>query len=151
MNLRVYERYVGPLSEDDKDRYCIEASAIETPFGIPAGSLPRSFDELERYMDAMLAGGEIAVTDDARELARDILCPPAPRLAAPALGLVRLQTVGLLPPAIRAAYGFSWGPRRQRLTAVSARLVRAALRLTPPIVRHWPAARRAARRAVLPA
>ena len=33
---------------------------------------------------------------------------------------------------------------------VSGRLVRVALRLTPPFVRHWPAARRAARAALLP-
>jgi uncharacterized protein (DUF2236 family) len=151
MNLRIYERYVGPLSVEDKDRYCAEASAIETPFGIPAGRLPRTFDELERYMDAMLASGEITVTDDARLLAGEILQPQAPRLAAPALGLVRLQTVGLLPARIRADYGFPWSPRRERLLGLSTRLVRATLRLTPPVVRHWPAARRAARRAVLPA
>jgi uncharacterized protein (DUF2236 family) len=146
MNLRVYERYVGPLSEDEKDRYCAEASAIETPFAIPAGRLPRSFDELNRYMDAMLASGEIAVSEDARLLAREILYPPAPRLAAPALVLVRLHTVGLLPASIRAAYGLSWSARRQAAMTASTRLVRAALRFTPSVVRHWPAARRAARR-----
>ena len=146
MNLRVYERYVGPLSVEEKDRYCAEASAIETPFGIPAGRLPRRFAELNRYMSAMLASGEIAITDDARLLAREILYPPAPRLAAPALGLVRLHTVGLLPASIRAAYGLSWSPSREAWMTASTRLVRAALRLTPPVVRHWPAARRAARR-----
>ena len=150
MNLRVYERYIGPLSEDDKDRYCIEASAIETPFRIPAGRLPRSFDELTRYMDAMLGSGEIVVTEDARLLAREILYPPAPRLAAPGLALVRLHTAGLLPARLRAAYGISWSRRREALMTVSARLVRVTLRRTPSIVRHWPAARRAARRAVLP-
>jgi len=151
MNLRVYERYVGQLSAEEKDRYCAEASSIETPFGIPAGRLPRTFDELERYMEAMLASGEITVTADARLLAREILYPPAPRLAAPALWLVRLQMVGLLPATIRAGYGYSLSPRREAWVGLSARLVRATLRLTPPVVRHWPAARRAARRAVLPA
>lgn len=150
-NLRVYERYVGPLSVEEKDRYCVEASAIETPFGIPEGRLPRSFDELNRYLEAMLASGDITVTDDARLLARDILYPPVPRLATPAMWLVRLQTVGLLPARIRAGYGFSWSPRREAWVDLSARLVRGTLRLTPSIVRHWPAARRAARRAILPA
>jgi uncharacterized protein (DUF2236 family) len=148
MNLRVYERYVGPLSEEDKDRYCAEATAIEAPLGIPAGRLPRSFAELGRYMDAMLAGGAIAVTDNARMLARDVLHPPAPRLAAPALSLVRLQTVGLLPPGIREDYGFPWSARRERLLGVSTGLARTVLRVTPPIIRHWPAARRARRRAL---
>ena len=146
MNLRVYERYVGPLSLEEKDRYCAEASAIETPFGIPAGRLPRTVADLGRYMDTMLSSGAISVSDTARMLARDVIHPPAPRLAAPALALVRLQTIGLLPPGIREDYGLAWSVRRERLLGVSTRLVRTALRVTPPIVRHWPAARRAARR-----
>jgi uncharacterized protein (DUF2236 family) len=120
MNLRVYERYVNPLTVEEKDRYCEEATAIEAPLGIPRGQLPRSVGELARYMDAMLASGAIAVTDDARLLARDVLHPPAPRVAAPALSLVRLQTVGLLPresgrrmgcPGARAGSGCSEIPR----------------------------------------
>jgi uncharacterized protein (DUF2236 family) len=147
MNLRVYERYVGPLSVEDKDRYCAEASAIEAPLGIPAGRLPRSFGELGRYMDAMLSSGAITVTDDARMLARDVLHPPAPRLAAPALSLVRLQTVGLLPAAVREDYGLPWSARRERLLGLSTGVARRVLRVTPPVIRHWPAARRAHRRA----
>jgi uncharacterized protein (DUF2236 family) len=147
MNLRVYERYVAPLSAEDKDRYCEEATAIEVPLGIPVGRLPRSFGELGRYMDAMLSSGEIAVTDTARMLARDVLYPPTPRLAAPAFLLVRLQTVGLLPPSIREDYGLPWSARREKLLGVSTRFTRAVLGVTPSIVRHWPAARRAARRA----
>src|SRR4030095_462687 len=144
MNLRVYERYVGPLSLEEKDCYCSEASAIETPFGIPARRLPRSFADLRRYMDAMLASGEITITHDARLLAWDILYPPVPRLAAPALSLMRLQIVGLRPARIRASYGLEWAPGKEALVGLSARLLRVALRLPPPIVRHWPAARRAA-------
>ena len=145
MNLRVYERYVAPLSEEEKDRYCAEASVIEVPLGIPAGRLPRSFGELGRHMDAMLSSATITVTDNARMLARDVLYPPAPRLAAPVLSLVRLQTVGLLPPRIREEYGLPWSTRRERLLGVSTGLARTVLRVTPPIVRHWPAARRAQR------
>jgi uncharacterized protein (DUF2236 family) len=99
-------------------------------------------------MDAMLSSGAISVTDNARVLARDVLYPPAPRLAAPVLSLVRLQTIGLLPPGIRKDYGLPWSARRQRLLGVSTGLVRTVLRVTPPIIRHWPAARRAHRRGV---
>jgi len=148
MNVRVYERYVGPLSVEEKDRYCEEATAIEVPLGIPAGRLPRSFAELGRYMETMLSSGTIAVSDNARQLAREVIYPPAPRLAAPALSLVRLQTVGLLPAGIREEYGLPWSARRERLLGASTGVVRTLLRMTPPIVRHWPAARRARRRAV---
>jgi uncharacterized protein (DUF2236 family) len=144
MNLRVYERFVGPLRPEEKDRYCAEASAVERPLGIPEGRLPRSAGELERYVDAMLAGGEISVTDAARTLARAIVYPEAPRLAAPAVALMRLTTIGLLPPAIRTAYDFPWSPRHEVGFRRWAGLVRTLLLLTPSRLRHWPAARGAA-------
>jgi uncharacterized protein (DUF2236 family) len=150
MNLRVYELYVDTLAGEEKDRYCAEASSIEAYLGIPQGRLPRSFSELREYMDAMFASGQIVVTDAARTLARAIVYPPAPRMAEPALSFMRLATVGLLPSAIREGYGFSWGPRNDRMLSLSAGLVRNLLPLTPSIVRHWPAARGALRAATRP-
>ena len=144
MNLRVYERFVGALRPEDKDRYCVEASAVERPLGIPEGRLPRSAGELERYMEAMLASGEISVTEAARTLARAIVEPEAPRLAAPAVALLRLTTVGFLPPAVRAGYGFAWDERHEIRLRRWAGLVRTLLPLTPSVLRHWPAARAAA-------
>jgi uncharacterized protein (DUF2236 family) len=141
MNLRVYARFVGALSPEERDRYCVEASTIEEHFGIPVGLLPRSASQLQQYMDTMLGRGEIKVTDAARALARAIVYPPAPGLAAPALWLVRRITVGLLPPTIRADYGFPWGPRDEALFGLSTALVRTLLPLTPSMLRYWPAAR----------
>ncbi len=73
--LRTYELYVGPLTLEEKDRYCVEASGIESLLGIPEGYLPGSVRELQRYMDQILASGEITVTETARSLGRDILSP----------------------------------------------------------------------------
>jgi uncharacterized protein (DUF2236 family) len=147
MNVRVYELYVGPLSMEEKDSYCAEATAMEAHLRMPEGRLPRTAGELRRYVDAMLAGGEIAVTDAARSLASAVVYPPAPRIAAPAIAWMRLVTVGLLPPAIRAGYGFSWSSRHEAMFRLSASVVRNLLRLMPSIVRHWPAARSAGRAA----
>jgi uncharacterized protein (DUF2236 family) len=147
MNLRVYELFVAPVCAEDKDRYCAEASAIEGHLGIPVGRLPRTFGELQRYVEGTLASGEILVTDVARTLARMIVYPDAPRFAAPALGLMRAITLGLLPPPIRDGYGFAWSPRHEALVRRSAGLVRRLLPVTPPCLRYWPAARAASRAA----
>ena len=146
MNVRVYELYVRPLSLEEKDRYCAEATAIEPHLGIPRGTLPRNFDELGRYMGAMLSSGEITVTDTARSLARSVLYPERLRVAQPVLPVVRLATAGLLPPVLRDSYGLSWSPQKQAMFSLSAGIIRNLLRLTPRVVRHWPAARRADRR-----
>ena len=139
MNLRVYEAFVAPLSAAEKDRYCVEASGIEPALGIPDGRLPRSVSELEQYLDAKLTSGEITVSNVARTLAGTVVPPRTD----PARWVMRLTTIGMLPPAIRAGYGFAWGPRHEVMLRLSARLVRRLLPLTPPVVRYWPAARAA--------
>jgi uncharacterized protein (DUF2236 family) len=94
----------------------------------------------------MLAGGSIEVTDTARRLSREIIRPPAPALVRPALWLAALPAVGLLPPAIRAAYGFPWNGRRARALRLLAAVARRGLPLAPPALRYWAVARRAERR-----
>ena len=146
--LRAYQLYVRPLSPAERDRYCAESAGIEGLLRIPAGALPRTASALEAYMASRLASGEIAVTDTARRLARDVLYPPMSAPAWPALALLRLATIGLLPPPLRQAYGFAWNPRRAIALRASAALVRTVLPVVPSAVRHWPAARAAARRGV---
>lgn len=145
-HLIAYELYVGPLSATEKDRYCAEATGMEELLGMPRGYLPKTVAELGRYLADMVASGEIAVTDAARQLAWAMLAPPSPPGARKLTMPIRLATAGLLPPAIRDSYGFRWGPRHERALLVSATLLRAFLPCMPPPVRHWPAARAALRR-----
>jgi uncharacterized protein (DUF2236 family) len=141
--LLAYELFVGPLTAAERDRYCEESSGIEPLFAIPPGGLPRTAAQLEAYLDARLASGEIEVTDTARLLASEILDPPAPLAARPILALGRLPAVGLLPPAVRAGYGLSWDRRRDRTLRAIALVSRRALPLLPSVARHWPLARTA--------
>jgi uncharacterized protein (DUF2236 family) len=139
-----YELFVSPLTGEEKDRCCAEAADAGGLFGIPHELLPSRFDELERYVQQMLASGELAVTPRARTLARALLAPPLGPAAAPLFQLARLTTIGLLPPAIRDGYGFQWDARQEWLLRRTAALVRRARPYVPPLVREWPAARRAA-------
>jgi uncharacterized protein (DUF2236 family) len=145
--LLTYRLFVRPLSRAEADRYCTEASGIESLLEIPAGRLPRTEGDLREYLDDMLASGAIEVTDAARLLAREVLAPPAPSVLKPLLRLAALPAVGLLPPAIRVAYGLPWDGRRERALRVMAAASRSGLPLVPPVLRYWPSARRAARRA----
>ncbi len=88
--LRVYELYVGPLTPEEKDRYCAEASAVAPLLGIPEGYLPTSVAELREYMEGMLASGEIAVGETARTLAEELLHPHWLPVIRPLLWLTQL-------------------------------------------------------------
>lgn len=144
---RAYRLYVGALTDAEWDRYCAEASRVEPLLGLPAGYLPASLPALRAYVRQMLQSGEVAVSDESRLLAHDILRPRLPLPLRPLLPFFQWPMVGLLPPEVRAAYGFPWDRRRERLLHDSARLVRPLLALTPGLLRHWPAARRAMARA----
>lgn len=144
--LLTYRRFVGPVTALEADRYCAEASGIEPALGIPAGRLPRTESDLRTYLEDMLGSGAIEVTDTARRLAREVIDPPAPAPLRPALRLAALPAIGLLPPAIRAAYDLPWDGRRERVLRVMTAATRAGLPLVPAVLRCWAVARRAERR-----
>ena len=140
--LRTYALFVGPLTSDEKDRYCAEAAQLGPRLGIPAGTLPDTTARLARYLRQMEQEERLAVGEQARSLATALLAPPGGRWVAPARWLGRLTTAGLLPAPIRERYEFAWGARdARRLRSVAATL-RAARRVIPPVLREWPVARR---------
>lgn len=136
-----YERLVGPLTLQERDRYCTEAAIMEPLLGMPAGWLPRDTAQLDAYMRGMLADGTIVVTDASRALVRALLYPPRWHVAWPVSRPLQLITIGSLPPPIREAYGFEWRARDARALARWTMALRTLLRLLPSIARHWPMAR----------
>lgn len=137
----VYEHLVGPLTRAEKDRYCAEGATMEPLLGIPAGLLPRSINDLESYTSGMLAGGAIAVSDNARRVARAVLSPPWSGVLWPAFRPMRLLTIGLLPAPVREAYGFRWGAREERALRRWVFALRIIRQVLPTPFREWPAAR----------
>jgi uncharacterized protein (DUF2236 family) len=144
--LLTYERFIGPLAPAERDRYCHESCHTAPLLGIPPDALPHTAAELSAYIERMLASGEIAVTETARRLADEIVSRALPWPARPFLTMARLPTIGLLPESIREAYGFKWTRAQERTLAVLADAVRRGIVVAPPLLRWWPAARRARRR-----
>ena len=141
--LRTHALFVGPLAPDDEDRYCAEAAQVGPLLGVAASELPDTKDRLDDYLDRMRREDRLAVGAGARRLAEALLAPPGRRWVAPALWLGRLTTVGMLPASIRDAYGFPWREKDARRLRSAATVLRAARRVTPPVLREWPAARKA--------
>lgn len=139
---RAYEHLVGPLTPEQRDRYCAEAAVMEPLLDIPAGELPRTTTELDAYVRDMFTSGRIAVTARSRALARAVLFPPGWRLLWPVFRPAQLITIGLLPSAVRQAYGFTWTRKDARALARWTRALRVFGRLMPAVVRQWPSARR---------
>jgi uncharacterized protein (DUF2236 family) len=109
----VYERYVGPLTDDEREGYWKDMRVVGRLFGLRAAEMPRTWTGFTDYMDAMLASGDLVVTPTARELGIDIVMrPPVPLRVRPLLEVVNVVTVGLLPAGIRRQFGLRWNPAR---------------------------------------
>jgi len=148
MFMRAYERYVGALTPAERDAYCAEGAHVEQGLGMPEGFLPRTVAALDVYMDSMYRSGVIVVTDTARELARALLAPPVPLVTRPVTACAAVLAVGLLPPTIRAAYGFRWSAAHRLCCSLAGAAIRGLLPVVPAPLRYWPAARSVRRRGV---
>ena len=143
--LRVYSRFVAPISPADAQRYHEESARVAVALGIPEDAIPERLEELRAWMDAMIAAGSVRVTPEAHVIARTVLYPTRfpPRLAWNAAHLVSIAT---LRPELRRQYGIPWSSARERGMERIAAASRAALPWIPSPLRHAPQARAAARR-----
>jgi uncharacterized protein (DUF2236 family) len=129
--LLVYTRWVGPLSDADRAGYYEEMKTAAQLFGTPDEVMPPTFGDFRAYMDRMLDGPEIQVTETAREIARAVMHPPLPLPLRPAMETANLITAGLMPPRLRREYGLAWDPVRAGLVAASRESTR---RLVLPLL-----------------
>lgn len=115
-----YDRWLEPLPRARAARFYAETLPLGRAFGVPDARLPGDLDAFERYLaDQLGPAGPVQVGPTARDLAGAILHPPLPG----ALGGLPVPTglydwslwpaIGLLPPEVRAGYGFAWGLREQ--------------------------------------
>lgn len=143
-----YELFVGPLSRAEKDEYLKHASFVAPLLGAPLGYFPGNYAELQAYLAETLASGELVVGPQAHQLADYVL----ERLPVPILGralqwYARLLVGGMLPPSLRAAYGFKVGKRELRILNATAWTYRHIFHpVLPPILRRWKVARQAAKK-----
>jgi len=121
--LAANEAWLGPLPEGMAEAFYRESLIPGRAFGIPDAMLPMDLGAFRAYMDRMVGpDGPVRVGTVARELATAILHPPLPGVlgtlpvASALYDWTLWPAVGLLPPAIREAYGFRWGAR-QRLVS----------------------------------
>ena len=139
---RVYEAVVKPIGNHERDEWCRESAPLARALG-SGDDVPESWAEVQAYMASMLAGGSIVVSPTARALAADVLAPRFSTLIAPWRALNRVVTVGLLPPEVRAQYGFAWSTADDVKLARTLRGLRAMRQLMPDAIALWPDARRA--------
>ena len=142
-----YERFVGPLTDAQKDAYYRETRDATRLLGMPPSAAPADFSGLRAYVAAMIASGEVKVGDIGLALGRATLYPPAAwYVPRPVKDGIVFVTAGLLPRALRIQFELPWSTRHRAAFEAFSRGVRATLPLLPARLRYVPQALSARRR-----
>lgn len=137
----VYERFVSPLSDADRDEYCAEAAGTAVALGARDHDVPRTWNAMRRLLEAAHGSDRIVVGPQARALAGAVLAPGVPRPIAPVSALNRLVTIGLLPDPIRRQYGYEWSDAREERLRRTIAIIGGVRRVLPDVLALWPHAR----------
>lgn len=125
--VRVYEKFVAPLTFADKCAYYDDCARLARVLGISHAAIPNSYDAFCAYMEAMLSADVLCVTQNARDIVNALFAPTPRGYATRGFSFVG---IGMLPPRVRAEYGFGWNDARETNLE---RLANAARRVRPLI------------------
>ncbi len=147
--LRIYDRYVQPLSAEEAEAYHDESRPVAMRLGVPGDQVPATLAELRAWMAYRINGGAVSVTPTARALSHSVLYPSRfpPRFVWDA---AHLASFSVLPPEILRGYGIRWSESRARAMDRVASASRRVLPFVPAPLRFVPPARSAERRMLLP-
>src|SRR3954447_2463332 len=101
-----YEKFIGRLADDERERYWAEYREVGHLLGLPRDSMPATLSALRHYIDGRLDDGSLWISEDRRRRAAAmVLDPPfsgwVRTAATPLTETVRLVSVGLLPRQVR--------------------------------------------------
>lgn len=134
--LLMYESVRRPLSAEYRARYYAESKLVAHACGVPPEICPPTLYDFKAYFDRVVAE-DLRVTVAGRAVAHATMVPPLPRpLGQVAAGPNQLVTAGLLPPSVRAGFGFDWDDHRERELRRFLHRFASVNRLTPRVVRE---------------
>jgi uncharacterized protein (DUF2236 family) len=136
-----YARFVGPVSDEERDAYCAEAAWVATALGARPADVPVTWGHASDQLSRMYASGILCVGPQASELCAAVLRPRLSRLIPPLASWNRLVSTGLLPADLRRQYGLSWSDAEQRRFDRNVQRMQRIRRQLPDFVALWPEAR----------
>jgi uncharacterized protein (DUF2236 family) len=127
----LFERLtVGRLTAEERERFHQEQIEAAELLGLPRRRIPPTVSALQVYIDDVVAGDALVVSDASLRVAALFRNPPREAEWRPVLQAVSWWAFGTLPPRLRAMYGVRWGPVRQgwlRLSLAALSLGRPAI------------------------
>jgi uncharacterized protein (DUF2236 family) len=136
--VRSHERFVGALTEIEREELYSEWKLVAYGCGVPTGACPDTWTDFNNYFRDMV-NGELLPTEVACSVARYVRRPPVPFPFNVLSGeIMHILTGGQLPAALRRDLGFDWNPVRELAFEATAAASRLAGRVIPGRIRRAP-------------
>ncbi len=135
--LLVYDLFVSPLSNTEREEYYRGIVALARLFGIPDHLVPDTYHDFQSYLNSMLESDVITVGASAREIADALF---SPSVAGTLLYLGSAVGIGLLPERLQHEFGLRWSLRREVWLRRMAGLSRRTRQHVPSILCSSPIA-----------
>jgi uncharacterized protein (DUF2236 family) len=137
-----YETFVRRMGSAERERYWQDYLLLGELFGLQRDHAPQTYSEFSSWFGERMAGEDLFVTDEARELGRRVAFDlPVPASRRAGLAATNLAVLGLVPPRVRELYGLRWSAAHETAFGAMAASSRASARVTPARLRRGSCAR----------
>ena len=138
-----YEKFVKPLSDGEKDQYWDEAKLkVFALFGLPPKSLPKTYKDLQAYIEKMINDEEVDVSPFARKLSEKAVLSHSPITGIPA-SFLKLTTIYTIDSRLRKKFGHKDIMLQRALFNNFASAIRENMDRLPAVFREFTSYKRA--------
>ena len=127
---QMYEMFVRPLTDEEKERYYQETRRFAWLFGIPDEALPKNWHDFMAYNEAMWNSDTLQVNANTTELAGFLFRPKQKYLRA-GMRWITLVSAVTMPEKLGKAFGLRNDEKTRRKVARVAAMFRAVHRFAP--------------------
>lgn len=122
--LLFYEKTVRPLSAEEREIYHRQNLISAELMLLPRDHVPATYPEMREYIDSVVKGPDLLLTDVALEVFDLMKGGPVPATVKPVWLFIAFAARGTLPPELQDLYNVTWDRKRQRLLDANLALLR---------------------------
>ncbi|MDH3540248.1 MAG: DUF2236 domain-containing protein [Acidimicrobiia bacterium] len=130
-----YEKTVRPLSPAEREQYHQENLTSAELILLPREHVPPTYPELQEYIDGVVKGNDLLLTDVALDVFDLMRGGPVPMTVKPVWLFIAFAARGTLAPELQDLYNVPWDRKRQRVLDASLALLRRTRPILPDRLR----------------
>ena len=130
-----YEKTVRPLSPSEREEYHKQNLISAELIWLPREHVPPTFPELQEYIEGVVGGPELMLTDVALEVFHLMGGEPVPWTVKPVWYFIAFAARGTLPPELQDMYNITWDDKRQKVLDANLAVLRRVRPILPDRLR----------------